>query len=497
MRQLKKLLLVVTPIGAAALATGGGTFSSFSDLMAWAGAPAHTPVAPSQTPRSQAPVWRTKKLLVALLLIGLAAYFGFGSTYANFQAETSNNGGSISSGTLTMSNTVNSNSACFSYSATSTDNINNGCDAAFAATNVAPGVFASSQVAKIVVANNGSIDGTSLYLYASSTNGKLLTPITSGNAVTTITLTSTNPKGMEGAVSNGDSVVISYGGHSQTFAVTSATPAANSNGGATSISVTSQNALYNFPAGSTVIDSSSNTTASNTDCYDTQTSQYNFNPIAGNPFCGAVLMYVQEVTGGNTYCWFGKGSVWSTGSSHTEDPNGRCVAPINATVSSPGLAATVTSIPISGTLNGNVSSGDSIVVTQGNVSQTFTASSAATFGATSISVNSLALSGSFTSSAIGATVTDTTAQTSLDANATSDSITNFDTGHRLGAGRIELDPVISNGNLNTSVSRGPELVHGTSRTFYVGLYLPNPGGANQNTLQGLTSTFGLTWHMDQ
>ena len=36
-----------------------------------------------------------------------------------------------------------------------------------------------------------------------------------------------------------------------------------------------------------------------------------------------------------------------------------------------------------------------------------------------------------------------------------------------------------------------------SRTFRVGLYVPAPAGTNQNQLQGLSSTFGLTWHIDQ
>ena len=36
-----------------------------------------------------------------------------------------------------------------------------------------------------------------------------------------------------------------------------------------------------------------------------------------------------------------------------------------------------------------------------------------------------------------------------------------------------------------------------SRTFQVGVYLPAPAGTNQNPLQGLASTFGMTWHIDQ
>jgi hypothetical protein len=34
------------------------------------------------------------------------------------------------------------------------------------------------------------------------------------------------------------------------------------------------------------------------------------------------------------------------------------------------------------------------------------------------------------------------------------------------------------------------------RTFEVGLYLRN-STSNQNSLQGLQSAFGLTWHIDQ
>ena len=36
-----------------------------------------------------------------------------------------------------------------------------------------------------------------------------------------------------------------------------------------------------------------------------------------------------------------------------------------------------------------------------------------------------------------------------------------------------------------------------TRTFQVGVYFPAPAGTNQNALQGLASTFGLTWHVDQ
>ncbi len=504
MRTLKQLLLLLTPLGAAALVAGGGTFSSFDELAAWSRRPKRR-----VEHHSDPSLRNAKRALLALMLIGGAAYLGLSGTFANFQAETSNNGDSISSGTLTMNNQVNTNTACLSANAPSADNINSRCDSAFSITNVSPGTFASTNVAKIVVTNTGSIDGSKLYLYASQPNGKLATQITSGNAVTTISLTSSNPTGFEGSVATSDSIVVSYAGHSQTFTASApATGGATSNGGATSISVTSQTASYTFPVGSTVTDTSGNTTASNTDCYDAQTTtggtpgstygtQLNFNPLTGNPFCGSVLMWVQEVTGGGqTYCWFGKGSTWSSGSSYTEDTNGLCVAPIYDTTT--GISGTITSIPLASPLNGNVHAGDTITVTQGTNTQNFTASATTeTYGATSISVNSTAVGTAFTS---GAVVTDPTAQTSLNSNASTDNVSAFDTAHHLAAGKLELFPVTTNGHTDTT-SGAAELTHyntGTyTRTFYVGLYLPAPGGSNQNALQGLASTFGLTWHMDQ
>ncbi|HEX4677708.1 MAG TPA: hypothetical protein VH210_00690 [Gaiellaceae bacterium] len=496
MSQLKKLLVALTPMGAAAYVAGGGTFSKPGDLFRWVKRPTHRAVAPAESTKGD-PLWRTKKALLLMMAIGAAAYFGFSGTFANFQAETANNGSSISSGTLTMNNQVNTNAACFSYSAASADNINAGCDAPFAITNVAPGTFTSTQVAKITLTNSGSIDASKLYLYASQVNGKLSTPLTAGQlGVTTLVLSAS---GLEGSVATSDNIVVSYGGHSQTFVASA--PAV---GGATTISITSATSNFAFPAGSIVTDASGNTSASNTDCFDSKTtvpinssttgSQLNFNPTAGNPFCGSVLMWIQEVAGANTYCWFGKGSTWNPGG---EDANGRCIAPISVTTS--GISGTITAIPLTGgvLLNGNVRANDTILVTQGTHTQTFTASAATTFGATSISVNSTAVGSPFTA---GATVTDTSAQSSLDSNAPTDNVTAFQTAHHLSGGKLELFPVNGNGTIDQA-SGASELTkyNGSNfnRTFYVGLYLPVPGGSNQNALQGLASTFGLTWHIDQ
>ncbi|HEY8647242.1 MAG TPA: hypothetical protein VIL77_15335 [Gaiellaceae bacterium] len=502
---LKKLLVALTPMGAAAFVAGGGTFTSVGELVRWAEHPTHRAVAPSESTKGD-PLWRTKKALLLMMAIGAAAYFGFSGTFANFQAETANNGSTISSGTLTMNNQVNTNGACFSYTSASADNVNAGCEAPFAITNVAPGVFSSSQVAKITVTNSGSIDGAHLYLYASPISGKLATGLTNlQTGITSLALKTTAPNsGLEGSVTNNDGIVVSYGGHSQTFTASGATA-----GGAASIGVSSATAGYDFPAGSNVTDAVGNTTAANTNCYDVKTttaingsttgSVLNFNSTANNPFCSSVLMWIQEISGANSYCWFGKGSTWNGGG---EDPNGRCIAPIN--VPTTITTGTIASIPISpGTLlNGNVRATDSIVVTQGTHKETFSASGPATFGASSIPVTSQLIASPFTS---GATVTDITAQGSLDSAATTDNISAFQTAHHLLNGKLELFPA-TGFNLTTplgidNTSGTPELTKNNgslfSRTFYVGVYLPVPGASNQNAIQGLSSTFGLTWHLDQ
>jgi hypothetical protein len=489
MTQLKKLLLALTPMGAAAYVAGGGTFSSVAELVEWARQPTRRVPEPAATSNGAA-LWRTKKALLLMMAIGAAAYFGLSGTFASFSAETSNIGSGISSGTLTMSDQVNTGTACLSMSGATQDNINAGCGAALTVSNIAPGMFGPTQIAKITIQNTGSIDASKLYLYAPSVNARLSTPLPGGVAVTTLTVTP-----LEGPVAISDQIVVSFGGHSQTF-----TASAAAAGGATSISVSgSPLANFSYPLSSNVNDTSSNTTVNNTDCYDvktsspgtpgaTQGSQLNFNPTTGNPFCSAVLMYVQETTGNTYYCWSGKGS-------SPQSANGLCVAPISVTLTT-GLTSGVapTTLQVS-PLNGNVTSGNQITVTSGTNTQIFTASADAHIGDTSIAVSGAPNANfSYPSSS---QVVNTSALTSLNSD-TTDTISNFDTLHPVG-GRIQLVPVLSNGNLDTNAT--VQLSHfntgNYTRTFSIGLYLPVPAGSNQNALQGLASTFGLTWHIDQ
>ncbi len=427
-----------------------------------------------------------KQVLLGLMLLGAVTYFGGGGTWASFSAETANAGQSIASGTLTMSDQVNTNTACLSANGTPNNNVNPACQASLALTNVAPGVFGGT--AQITIQNTGSIDASKLFFWASSVNATLNAALTSGVAATTLTVTP-----LEGTITTGDSIVVSYGTHTQTFVASGGT-----SGAATSVAVTSQVANFSYPIGASVTDTSSNANVNNTNCFDVKTTvagtvgatkgtDLNFNPAAGNPFCATTLIYVQETTGGFNYCWLGKGS-------SPEAANGACTAPISVNIGSLlSIAAPITSLPVTA-LNGNVASGDSILVTSGSHTQTFTATAAAGFGATAIAITSATPNFAYP---ITSTVVDTTSQGSLNSN-TTDTITNFNTAHG-SVGRIQLYPVTANATVDTLAP--VQLSHfnsGTfSRVFRVGLYVPAPAGTNQNQLQGLSSTFGITWHLDQ
>src|SRR5471030_337651 len=94
-----------------------------------------------------------KQCLLGLMLLGAVTYFGGGGTFASFSAETSNAGSSISSGTLTMSDQVNTGGLCLTTNATSANNVNPACAAALTLPNVAPGTPAGT--AKISIQNTG------------------------------------------------------------------------------------------------------------------------------------------------------------------------------------------------------------------------------------------------------------------------------------------------------------------------------------------------------
>jgi hypothetical protein len=427
-----------------------------------------------------------KQFLLGLMLFGAVTYFGGGGTWASFSAETSNNGTSVASGTLTMSDQVNNATACLSANGAASNNTNAACTAALTLTNVAPGVFGGT--ALLTLQNTGSIDGSKLSFFASSVNATLNAALTS----TVVNTTSLTVTPLEGAVTSGDTIALAFGTHSQNF-VASASALA----GATSIAVTPQLANFLYPVATTVTDTTSNANANNTNCFDVKTTtagalgatkgtDLNFNPPTGNPFCATTLIYLQETTGGKNYCWLGNGAAAASG---------LCTAPISVALTTaltltPGLT-TLAVAP----LNGNVRSTDTITVSSGSHTQTFVAAAAAPYGATSITINSATPGFAYP---IGSTVTDTTTLNTLNSD-TSDTITNFDTAHGANTGKVFLPPVTANGTIDALAPVQLSHVGGANdtRTFILGVYVPAPTGSNQNQLQGLSSTFGVTWHLDQ
>jgi predicted ribosomally synthesized peptide with SipW-like signal peptide len=109
--------------------------------------------------------WLLKKVLATMIVVGGISSLTVGGTFALFNSEESNGKQSFASGTLTLSDTVTSGSAtaCFSYGAGSSANVNNTCEGVFAmSSDNYPGVTAK---AKVTLLNNGSLDGTGLSLY--------------------------------------------------------------------------------------------------------------------------------------------------------------------------------------------------------------------------------------------------------------------------------------------------------------------------------------------
>jgi hypothetical protein len=110
--------------------------------------------------------WRAKKILATMLLVGALSWLTVGGTFAVLNAQESNAQSSVASGTLTLSDTVETGSACFSYGPGSSANVNNTCQAVFTAASLAyPGTPLTS---KITITNSGSVDASDLSVYMPS-----------------------------------------------------------------------------------------------------------------------------------------------------------------------------------------------------------------------------------------------------------------------------------------------------------------------------------------
>lgn len=482
---------------------------------------AHAAAAPSAKHLS-----KSKLVLLFIMAAGFATYFGGGGSFASFTAQDTNPNSNIASGTLTMNNTVNNRTtACMSYGGVY-DNTNPNCDAIFSLTgtgtpnssaaapanptgagNLAPG--AAGAVAKITVENTGSIDASTLKLLAPDVSATLHTNAIATGAVSSITINN-----LEGKITSGDHLTISNGAQSITVqANASYTPVSPISTDIT-VNVTGTNGTGSpIPVGAFVDDTDANTGSTNTDCYDqkattnqvtgaTVGSTLSFNTGATtNTLCNTALLYVQEVGAGHNYCWFGV----IDGASNPA-ANGMCAAPISTNPSAfsgsansfgPSTTYTVTA------LTGNIKAGDSVTMTQGNNAVTCTDANNQFMGDTQIVTTSAACTvvganGAFSSSAV---ITDPNTLTLLNPgnpSLSADTIGSFDTSKH-GTNGVVLYPVSSNGNdvvgAPVSLPKYDSVSHTSARTFYVGVFLPSGNGSDQNNIQGLMSTFGISWYI--
>lgn len=481
--------------------------------------PAH--VAAVVRPRTK--IGWTKKFLVLAMMIGIISLVLGGSTFGSFNAETMNPGSTFSTGTLTLNNTAPTGSVCASTAATSNDNLNPSCTSILTLANEIPGAIDSSGTwaggdGKVIVTNTGSLNASTFSLYAPYSNAKLNTQVANGATIGPSTNITISP--LEGTVATNDKIWLSYNGTVQQFCAGAAAV-----GGAGTINLSggyavgssgacpasSTTAGIQFPVGTRVWDASSNTSASNTDCYDSQVTNITINVTTGNPLCSTALLWVQEQSnyGGSTYsyCWFGRGSTLSNEGGNTEDANGLCRTPTTLVLGTNITAGSASYSLNAGTITGNITSGDTITFVQGGNTMTCTAGATYVIGYSStISVNTCSGGGSQTFTG-AATITDTTALGVLNGTNSSSTISYFDQHHAFGSSsQLFLPPLTGNGatNATATVQLGKTGTAGSSgvapatRTFYIGVYLPNTGSTvSQNTLQGLMSTFGLTWRADQ
>jgi len=168
---------------------------------------------------------RTKQFLVLAMLISLIAFFTGGGTFASFSAETSNPGSTVTAGTLTLSDTpnTNTNTACLSQNAPSLDNYNETCDAILALTNQAPGVIDTAGQypggwGKVTIVNTGTLNASLFSLWAPYVNAKLTTGITNGATIGTgQSVTSFAVSAVEGPIATNDQIYLAAGLQSQEF----------------------------------------------------------------------------------------------------------------------------------------------------------------------------------------------------------------------------------------------------------------------------------------
>ena len=317
---------------------------------------------------------KRRRIWYGLLGVGLLALATGGGTFASFSAETDNPNNTFATGSLLLSNQVQSGTVCFSYNGSS--NVNSSCDVVINSTGHKPGesstslgsltsalvsgttytslavpalptavpqgavlilnVGTTSQLvttsaaaaqnatsisvvaftanaayststtvtlspfvsATVTIGNVGTINGATLSLFPGATSrGNLASGLTNGNVYTSISVAA-----LTSSVPAGATLILNPGG-SPTQQLTVASTAAQ---GATSITVSSFTANSSYSTSTGVLQSG---------CTNSALNSYAFN--TGN-LCNDTDMVIQELGQGtvtnagvytqssnNMYCWYG------------------------------------------------------------------------------------------------------------------------------------------------------------------------------------------------
>ncbi|HVC87419.1 MAG TPA: hypothetical protein VNC40_08340 [Gaiellaceae bacterium] len=387
-----------------------------------------------------------KRYLMLLAVIGLLAVgMGGSGTFASFNAEVSNTGNYFQSGTLLLHDNGGTTTCASESASNNLNNSSNNCDVLF-------------------------------NFPVSLASATLTTALVSGNAVTSLAVTAI--AGI--AVQTGDSIIVTSGANTQTFVASA--PAAL---GATSISVTSQNANFSYPIGSLVTG-------------DTSTR------YATLKLTNAGTLDASDIK-------------FDTPSNCTDSTGSTVNATLPGSLSA-GAQTTITTSAIAIALR----TGDVITITQGANTDTVTAAANANVGATSINVTGSTTVNSYTSGATfswGPTFGAGTlcSQLQFVIIETDTSYNHNSANHALGcaygtadinngtdglgctfAGGTNLSTIgntltalslVSGANSNTGV----QLNASQSRYFVIGVR----ASSLANTYQNKLASFDLRWHIDQ
>ncbi len=110
---------------------------------------------------------RSRKVLLSMGVLAVVGALAGTGTFASFFAQTTNPGNVFADGTLVLSDTVNTGTACLSTAGGTTDvnSSSSGCDESFNVTVAKPG---DSSTSTLTIENKGSLAATALKVFSSA-----------------------------------------------------------------------------------------------------------------------------------------------------------------------------------------------------------------------------------------------------------------------------------------------------------------------------------------